>query len=88
MSVSKELKLKISNKKEFPLVQVNLCQKLLFLHLLTHNMATDCSWNYRENYNCRTWAEPCCFHGNLMNNLMSYYGSVDARISVSEKIYL
>ena len=48
-------------------------------------MATDCSWNYREKYNCRTWAEPCCFHGNLMNNLMSYYGSVDARISVSEK---
>ena len=26
------------------LVQVNLCQKLLFLHQLTHNMTTDCSW--------------------------------------------
>ena len=25
------------------LVQVNLCQKLLFLHQLTHNMTTDCS---------------------------------------------
>ena len=24
-------------------VQVNLCQKLLFLHQLTHNL-TDCSW--------------------------------------------
>ena len=24
-------------------VQVNLCQKLLFLHRLTHNMTTDCS---------------------------------------------
>ena len=24
-------------------VQVNLCQKLLFLHQLTHNMMTDCS---------------------------------------------
>ena len=24
-------------------VQVNLCQKLLFLHQLTHNMTTDCS---------------------------------------------
>ena len=22
----------------------NLCQKLLFLHQLTHNMTTDCSW--------------------------------------------
>ena len=24
-------------------LQVNLCQKLLFLHQLTHNMTTDCS---------------------------------------------
>ena len=24
-------------------VQVNLCQKLLFLHQITHNMTTDCS---------------------------------------------
>ena len=31
-------------------IQVNFCQKLLFLHLLTHNMTTDCSWNYHENY--------------------------------------
>ena len=28
-------------------VQVNLCQKLLFLHQLTHNMTTDCSLNYQ-----------------------------------------
>ena len=34
------------------LVQVNLCQKLSFLHQLTHNMTTDCSWNYHENYKC------------------------------------
>ena len=27
-------------------VQVNLCQKLLFLHQLTHNMTTHCSLNY------------------------------------------
>ena len=27
------------------LVQVNLCQKLLFLHQLTQNMPTDCSLN-------------------------------------------
>ena len=32
------------------LVQVNLCQKLLFLHQLTHNMTTDFSLNY--SYNC------------------------------------
>ena len=32
-------------------VQVNLCQKLLFLHQLTHNMTTDCSLKYKFN----TW---------------------------------
>ena len=29
------------------LVQVNLCQKLLFLPKLTHNRVTDCSLNYK-----------------------------------------
>ena len=29
------------------ILQVNLCQKLLFLHQLTHNMTTDCSLNYK-----------------------------------------
>ena len=28
------------------LVQVNICQKYLFLHQLTHNITTDCSLNY------------------------------------------
>ena len=27
-------------------IQVNICQKHLFLHQLTHNMMTDCSLNY------------------------------------------
>ena len=35
-------------------VQVNLFQKHLFLHQLTHNMTKDCSWNYLENYRLRT----------------------------------
>ena len=30
-------------------VQVNICQKQLFLHQLTHNMTTDYSWNYHEH---------------------------------------
>ena len=38
-------------------IQVNLSQKLLFLHQLTHNMTTDCSWNYHEKYKRRTLAE-------------------------------
>ena len=33
------------------LIQVNLCQKLLFLHQLNNNMTTDCSLNYKFN----TW---------------------------------
>ena len=32
-----------------PLIQVNLFQKHLFLHQLTHNMTTDCSLNYKFN---------------------------------------
>ena len=46
-------------------IQVNLCQKLLFLHQLTHNMTTDCSLNYKFN----TWklqsqnmGRTCCVH--------------------------
>ena len=34
---------------EEALVQVNLCQKLLSLHQLTHNMTTYCSLNYKFN---------------------------------------
>ena len=44
-------------KKEKIVVQVNLFQKHLFLHKLTHNMKKDCSWNYYENYKHRTWTE-------------------------------
>jgi hypothetical protein len=39
---------------------VNLCQKLLFLHQLTHNMRTDCSLNYKFNtwkFQAQTWGE-------------------------------
>ena len=41
-------------------LQVNLCQKLLFLHQLTHNMTTDCSLNYKFNtwkFQAQTWGE-------------------------------
>ena len=29
------------------IIQVNLCQKHLFLHQLTHNKTKYCSWNYK-----------------------------------------
>ena len=41
-------------------LQVNLCQKLLFLHQLTHNMMTICSLNYKFNawkFQAQTWGE-------------------------------
>ena len=46
--------------RRFSSVQVNLCQKLLFLHQLTHNMTTDCSLNYKFNtwkLQAQTWGE-------------------------------
>ena len=47
-------KLKIIQKKiQFDVktspLQVNICQKLSFLHLLTHYMTTYCSLNYKKN---------------------------------------
>ena len=50
----------IRNYILYLLVQVNLCQKLLFLHQLTHNMMTDCSLNYKFNtwkFQAQTWGE-------------------------------
>ena len=63
-------------------VQVNLCQKLLFLHQLTHNMTTDCSLNYHKNYKHRTWAEhvlllfcPCSAPVLPMFSACSFHGN-------------
>ena len=70
------------------LVQVNLCQKLLFVHQLTHNMTTDCSWNYHENYKpifCPCSALVLFTVFNSSNNFLSYGCLVDARISATEK---
>ena len=39
---------------------LNLCQKYLFLHQLTHNITTDCSLNYKFNtwkFQAQTWGE-------------------------------
>ena len=41
-------------------LQVNLCQKLLFLHQLTHNMTRDCSLNDKFNtgkFQAQAWGE-------------------------------
>ena len=49
-------------------VQVNLCQKLLFLHQLIHNITTDCSLNYKIN----TWK----FQAQNMGDHTVYTNSV------------
>ena len=44
-------------------VQLNLCQKLLFLHQLTHNMTTDCLLNYKFNtwkFQAQNMGRTCC----------------------------
>ena len=44
-------------------IQVNLCQKLLFLHQLTHNMTTDFSLNYKFNtwkFLAQNMGRTCC----------------------------
>ena len=52
-------------------------------------MTADCSWNYHENYKRRTHVLPlfcaCKFHGNCMNNLLSYCGLIAAKIRASDK---
>ena len=50
-AVSQHLKFVSFNKylKYRNYVQVNLCQKLIFSHQLTHNMTIDCSLNYKFN---------------------------------------
>ena len=39
------------------LIQVNLCQKLFFLHQLTQNMMTDCSLNYNSKLKPGEWGQ-------------------------------
>ena len=78
-------------------VQVNLIQKHLSLHQLSHKMTKDCSWNYHKNYKRRTWEEHgqnmhvlsmfciSSFYGNSTNSLLSYCGLIDAKIRAFDK---
>ena len=94
-------------------LQVNLFQKHLFLHQLTHNMTKYCSLIYQfstwklqahnmlgtqilflflfwhsEQFMYTTCSELVVFMywtGKSMNNLLSYCGLVDPRISASDK---
>ena len=54
---------KRSKKFAYLILQVNLCQKLLFLHQLTHNMMTDCSFIELQDQYMKI---PCSEHGENM----------------------
>ena len=83
-------------------IQVNLCQKHLFLDQLTHNVTNDCSliyqfstWKLQAQNMCakivlkvKTCSELVVFMYwtcKSMNNLLTYCGLVDPRISASDK---
>ena len=80
-----------NQKSQFSL-QVNLCQKLLFLH----NMGRTCcvnklSW-MSKSISVHSMFSPCSEFDNFtywtcnsMNNLSSYCGLVDAKIRASDK---
>ena len=68
VTIIHRFKLKYVFKPGLAIVQVNLCQKLLFLHHLTNNMTTDCSFfmkivssEYLQNMLCTQIVIFVCF---------------------------
>ena len=49
-------------------LQVNLCQKLLFLHQITHNMTADCSLFMKIVNSEHVVYTYCCFCFEIQNN--------------------
>ena len=58
-------------KQHYRLIQVNLCQKQLFLHQLTHNMTKDCLLNHKFSTCCvhklfwMSKQKPICVHNMI-----------------------
>ena len=76
-------------------LQVNLCQKLLFLHQLTHNMTTDCSLNYKSNawkFQAQTWGEHVVYRNYFCHSEQFLYTTCSTHVLQKEelltKIYL
>ena len=76
-------------------VQVNLCQKLLFLHQLTHNMTTYCSLNYKFNtwkLQAQTWGEHVVYRNCFYHSEQFLYTTCSPHVLQKEelltKIYL
>ena len=76
-------------------LQVNLCQKLLFLHQTTHNMTTDCSLNYKLNtwkFQAQTLGEHAVCRNCFWHSEQFLYTTCSPRVLQKEelltKIYL
>ena len=84
-----------TNSKNNPALQVNLCQKLLFLHELTHNMTTHCSLNYKFNawkFQAQTWGEHLVYRNCFWHSEQFLYTTCSPHVLQKEghltKIYL
>ena len=66
-------------------VQINFCQKLLFLYQLTHNMKTDCSLNYKFNtwkFQAQTWGEHVVYKNCWMSETISVHNMFSPGLSL------
>ena len=73
-------------------IQVNPCQKVLFLHQLTHNMTTDCSLNYKFNtwkFQAQNIGRTCCVQKLILTFRTIYvhnmFSPCSAKIRASDK---
>ena len=73
-------------------VQVNLCQKLLFLHQLTHNMTTYCSLNYKFNtwkFQAQNMGRTCCVQKLILTfrtiSVLNMFSPCSAKRRASDK---
>ena len=76
-------------------LQVNLCQKVLFLHQLTHIMMTDCSFNFKFNtwkFQATTWGEHVLYRNCFWHSEQFLYTTCSPNVLQKEdlltKIYL
>ena len=70
-------------------LQVNLCQKLLFLHQLTHNTTTDCSLSYKSSIHENSKLRTCCVQKLFLTFRTIYvhnkFSPSSAKIRASDK---
>ena len=77
------------------MLQLNLCEKLLFLHPLTHKMTTDCSLNYKfktRKFQAQIWGENVVYRNCFWYSEQFLYTTCSPHVLQKEelltKIYL